>query len=104
MFPLTEDFNFVVFLGTGEPKLKNDNTSIYGSSNIWKSRAFPRLCSMVWEKMRDRKIRQALKMRDRKNRRASNTHPRYHRLDVEFDHVESRLDDTRSIPKLRSKV
>jgi hypothetical protein len=92
-FPLTEDFDFVVFLGTGEPKLKNDDTSAYCSSNIWKNGAFPRLCNMAWEKMRDRK-----------NRRASNTHPRYHRLDVEFDHAEPRLDDARSIPELRSKV
>jgi hypothetical protein len=59
---------------------------------------------MALEKMRDGKIRQAFKMRDRKNRQASNTQPRYHRLDVEFDHTEPRLDDARSIPELRSKV
>jgi hypothetical protein len=28
----------------------------------------------------------------------------YHRLDVEFDHAEPRLDDARSIPELGSKV
>ena len=48
---------------------------------------------MFWEKMRDRKVRQAFK-----------THPRYHRLDVKFDHVEPRLDNARSIPELKSKV
>src|ERR1700722_15667177 len=49
-FPLTEDFDFVVSLGTGEPKLKNDDTSAYGSSNVWKNGAFPRLCNMAGEK------------------------------------------------------
>lgn len=92
-FPLTEEPDFVISLGTGEPKLEDDDTLTAGSHNIWKNGAFPRLCRMFWEKMRDRKIRQAFQ-----------THPRYHRLDIEFDHAEPRLDDRRSIPELKSKV
>ena len=93
MFPLTEEPDFVVSLDTGEPKLENEDGSTVGSHNIWKNGAFPRLYRMFWEKMRDRKIRQAFQ-----------THSRYHRLDIEFDHAEPRLDDRRSIPGLKSKV
>jgi hypothetical protein len=92
-FPLTEEPDFVVSLGTGEPKLENEHLHSAGSHNIWKNGAFPRLCRMFWEKMRDRKIRQAFQ-----------THSRYHRLDIEFDDAEPRLDDRRSIPELKSKV
>ena len=92
-FLLTKEPDFVVSLGTSEPKLKNNDISVAGLYNIWKNGAFPRLCRMFWEKMRDRKIRQAFK-----------THPRYHRLDVKFDHIEPRLDDARSIPELKSTV
>jgi hypothetical protein len=31
-------------------------------------------------------------------------YPRYHRLNIEFDGTEPRLDDTGSIPELKSKV
>ncbi|KAI9767708.1 MAG: hypothetical protein M1839_004369 [Geoglossum umbratile] len=55
--------------------------------------AFPRLCRMYWEKIRDRKVRQIFQ-----------THPRYHRLDIEFDGPEPRLDDTDSMPELKSKA
>ncbi|KAI9772425.1 MAG: hypothetical protein M1840_000628 [Geoglossum simile] len=61
--------------------------------NIWKDGAFPRLCRMYWEKIRDRKIRQIFQ-----------THPRYHRLDIEFDGPEPRLDDTNSMPGLKLKA
>jgi hypothetical protein len=56
-FLLTEEPDFVISLNTGESKLKNDNISAAGLSNIWKNGAFPRLCCMFWEKMRDRKVR-----------------------------------------------
>jgi hypothetical protein len=46
-FPLTKDFNFMVSLGTSEPKLKNDDISIYGLSNIKKSKAFLRLYNIA---------------------------------------------------------
>lgn len=48
---------------------------------------------MFWEKSRDKKVRQAFQ-----------THPRYHRLNIEFDGDEPRLDDTASIPELKNRV
>ncbi|KAI9767636.1 MAG: hypothetical protein M1840_005507 [Geoglossum simile] len=93
MFPLIEEPDFVVSLGTGAPRLKNNGPSMSGPRNIWKDGAFPRLCRMYWEKIRDRKVRQIFQ-----------THPRYHRLDIEFDGPEPRLDDTNSMPDLKSKA
>jgi hypothetical protein len=84
MFPL------VVSLGTGAPRLKNNGPSMSGPHNIWKDGAFPRLCHMYWEKIRDRKVGQIFQ-----------THPRYH---IEFDSPEPRLDDTNSMPDLKSKA
>jgi hypothetical protein len=43
-------------------------------------------------------------MRDSKIRQAFHSSPRYHRLDVEFDEAEPRLDDTESIPNLKLKA
>ena len=91
MFPLTEEPDFVVSLGTGE--LKKDHASATRTPRAWKNKASPRLCRLALEKMRDQKVRQAFQF-----------HPRYHRLDIEFDQVEPRLDDVRSIPEMKSKV
>ena len=43
-------------------------------------------------------------MRDKKVRQAFQFNPRYHRLDIEFDQAEPRLDDVMSIPEMKSKV
>jgi hypothetical protein len=43
MFPLIEEPDFVVSLGTGAPRLKDDDLSMSGPSNIWKGGAFIRL-------------------------------------------------------------
>ena len=43
-------------------------------------------------------------MRDKKVRQAFYTHPRYHRLNIEFNGEEPRLDNTTSIPELKSKI
>jgi hypothetical protein len=92
MFPLIEEPDFVLSLGTGEPTSSNDiSTDI--PRGIWKNGAFPRLCRLFWEKMRDKKVRQAY-----------HSHPRYHRLNVKFDGEEPQLDDVMSIPALKSKV
>ena len=63
------------------------------AAHPWKNKALPRLCRLFWEKMRDKKIRQAFQ-----------NNPRYHRLDVEFDQAEPRLDDTKTMSELKSKV
>jgi len=43
-------------------------------------------------------------MRDKKIRQAFPNQSRYHRLDVEFDQAEPRLDDTKTLSELKSKV
>ncbi|KAH7111317.1 phospholipase [Dendryphion nanum] len=92
MFPLVEEPDFILSLGTGEPTSNNElSTDI--PRGIWKNGAFPRLCRLFWEKMRDGKVRQAY-----------HSHPRYHRLNVTFDGEEPQLDDIMSIPGLKSKV
>ncbi|KAI9855647.1 MAG: hypothetical protein M1813_009693 [Trichoglossum hirsutum] len=93
MFPLIEEPDFVVSLGTGTPRLKSGGPPMSGPRNVLKDGALPRLCRMFWEKMRDKNVRQIFR-----------THPRYHRLDIEFDGAEPGLDDTRSIPELKLKA
>ncbi|KAF4434342.1 putative patatin-like phospholipase [Fusarium austroafricanum] len=91
-FPLLEEPDFIVSLGTGEPK-PHDEIPIINSRNTWKNGALPRLYRLVIEKMRDKKLRQAFQ-----------GHPRYHRLNVQFDGDEPRLDDVHRIPELRCKA
>ncbi|KAJ0134526.1 hypothetical protein HZ326_22416 [Fusarium oxysporum f. sp. albedinis] len=91
-FPLLEEPDFIVSLGTGEPK-PHDEIPITNSRNTWKNGALPRLFRLVIEKMRDKKLRQAFQ-----------GHPRYHRLNVQFDGDEPRLDDVHRIPELRYKA
>jgi hypothetical protein len=95
MFPQIEQPDYIVSLGTGTPRSKGVGPSMSVSSplSLRKYGAFPRLCRMFWEKMRDRQVKQIFR-----------THPRYHRLDMEFDNAEPRLDDTESIHELQSKV
>jgi hypothetical protein len=86
LFPLVDEPDFVVSLGTGEPK-PDQELSNGTRPDKWRHGAFPRLCRLFWEKMRDRKVSQAFQ-----------GHPRYHRLNLEFEGVEPKLDDTQSIP------
>jgi hypothetical protein len=92
IFPHVDEPDYVVSLGTGEPKSSSERRTT-APRNILKNGAFPRLCRLFWEKMRDKKVRQAF-----------HAHPRYHRLDVKFDGEETRLDDIASIPELELKV
>ncbi|KAH8650337.1 acyl transferase/acyl hydrolase/lysophospholipase [Tricladium varicosporioides] len=95
MFPLVEEPDFMVSLGTGAPRMKGDklSMSVSGPLTLWKDGAFPRLWRMFWERMRDRHVKQVFR-----------THPRYHRLDTEFDGELPRLDDTKSIHDLQLKA
>ncbi|KAI1091684.1 hypothetical protein F5B19DRAFT_493094 [Rostrohypoxylon terebratum] len=94
LFPLAEEPDFVVSLGTGEPELGSDLPADPAASrNVWKNGAFPRLCRLFWEKMRDRKVSEAFQ-----------ACPRYHRLNVRFEGDEPRLDDLHSISYMESKV
>jgi hypothetical protein len=95
MFPLVEEPDFMVSLGTGAPRAKGDgpSMSVSGPFRPWKDGAFPRLWRMFWERMRDRHVKQVFQ-----------THPRYHRLDVEFDGALPRLDNTKSMHELQLKA
>jgi hypothetical protein len=95
MFPLVEEPDFMISLGTGAPRTKGakPSLSMSGPLTLWKDGAFPRLWRMFWERMRDRHVKQVFR-----------THPRYHRLDTEFDGEIPRLDDTKSIHELQLKA
>ncbi|KAH9203240.1 hypothetical protein DL95DRAFT_419207 [Leptodontidium sp. 2 PMI_412] len=82
MFPLVEEPDFMVSLGTGAPRTTGGkpSMSVSGPLSVWKDGAFPRLWRMFWERMRDRHVKQVFR-----------THPRYHRLDIEFDEEMPRL-------------
>jgi hypothetical protein len=92
LFPHVDEPDFILSLGTGEPAASNDLSADI-PRGIWRNGAFPRLCRLFWEKMRDGKVREAY-----------HSHPGYHRLNVAFDGEEPRLDDVMSIPGLKSKV
>lgn len=91
MFPLIEEPDFVISLATGEPK-KADRY-LNRTYHACKDKALPRLCRLLWEKMRDKNVRRFFLV-----------NPRYHRLDVEFEQEIPRLDDTESMSELKSKV
>ncbi|KAH8753260.1 hypothetical protein F5883DRAFT_432473, partial [Diaporthe sp. PMI_573] len=92
MYPHVEEPNFVVSLGTGEPAPDN-SSSIDVSRDIWRNGTLPRLFRLFWEKMRDEKMRQVF-----------HGSGRYHRLNVRFDDMEPRLDDTQSIAAVGLKT
>ena len=95
MFPLVEQPDFMVSLGTGTQRANDVKPfmSISGPLNPWKDGAFSRLCCMFWERMRDRHVKQIFR-----------TNPRYHRLDTAFDGVLPRLDNTKGIHELQLKA
>jgi hypothetical protein len=94
MFPQIEMPDFIVSLGTGIPRSNGDGPSMSVSNlSLRKYGAFPRLVRMVWKKMRDGQVREIFR-----------THPRYHRLDTEFDGAEPRLDNTKSMHELQLKA
>ena len=95
MFPLVEEPDFMVSLGTGAPRTNGGkpSMSVSGPLSLWKDGAFPRLWRMFWERMRDKHVKQIFR-----------THPRYHRLDTKFDGPLPRLDNTKSIHELQLKA
>lgn len=88
-FPDVEQPDFIFSIGTGESKPKTANPCPDEVRNVWKNGAFPRLCRLFSEKIKNKKLRQLFQ-----------TSPKYHRLDVQFDGDLPRLDDFRSIPEL----
>ena len=85
-----EEPDFVISLGTGESK-PNQHLPTASPCNGWKNGAFQRLCRLFWEKIKDKNVKQAF-----------HAHPRYHRLNIQFDGEEPRLDDAQSIPSIKA--
>ncbi|KAM9873298.1 hypothetical protein VDGL01_12624, partial [Verticillium dahliae] len=81
LFPLLEEPDFVVSIGTGESQPSNaaateDLRGVLGNG------AVPRLGRLLWEKMGDKKVKQMLGKKSR-----------HHRLNVYFDGDEPMLDN-----------
>lgn len=93
LFPLIRQPDFLVSLGTGGSRSEASNISTDALSWTWRMRTVPRLWRMFEEKMRDRTIKDAFL-----------SHPKYHRLDLELEDSEPRLDDVGSISELQTKA
>ena len=100
MFPLLEEPDFIISLGTGEPGPNNYEVSTDDCRNIRKNGMLARTRDLILEKMRDKTVRRAYKT----VKVAAQILHKIHRLSVDFDATEPRLDDTRSIPGLKQKV
>ena len=99
MFPLVEEPDFVVSLGTGGPRPDPDGPSTSGSRGLLKDGCFPRCFRAFWETMRGKRDWQALTSSGRPK-----SSGKFHRLDIEFDGPEPMLDGVGNIPNLQSKV
>ena len=100
MFPLAEEPDFVISLGTGEPGPNNYQTSTSDCRKLRGNGMILRTRDLIMERMRDKAVRRAYKI----VKTASKVLHRIHRLNVDFDAEEPRLDDTESIPKLKQAV
>ena len=87
-----EDIDYLLSLGTGEPK-PSSALSAMVPKRFWQNNPISRLAKLIWEKMRDENVRQAL-----------HGHPRYHRLNIQFDGDEPRLDDTSRMLEVATKA
>ena len=61
MFPLVEEPDFVISLGTSKLGLKNYEVSTDNCRSICKNGMFPRTRNLILEKMRDKMVRRAYK-------------------------------------------
>ncbi|KAH7308904.1 phospholipase [Stachybotrys elegans] len=92
IWPHIDKPDFVLSLGTGEPKLL-ETLAMEDSCSAPRNGMLPRLCRLFWEKTRDGKMRQLFQAQTW-----------YHRLNVQFNGSEPRLDDVRAVPGMKSKV
>lgn len=100
MFPLVEEPDFVLSLGTGEPGPHNYDMSADSHHNNQKFGMLPRMRDLMLEKTRDKTLRRAYKS----TKLAFKFLHRIHRLSTEFDGTEPRLDEAKRIPELKLKV
>jgi len=91
LFPLKKP-DFVISLGTGE----SNNLEVSADNSPRKKSPLRRLGELIWEKCQDKQIREAIQTRPA---------PKwYHRINLKFDGMEPRLDDTSSMVELKSKA
>lgn len=95
-FPHSEEPDFVVCLGTGEPGASNYDAPTSDCRGARGNGMLRRVRDLVVEKTRDKPIKRACKI----VALAGNVLHRIHRLNVSFAAGEPRLDDTGSIPEL----
>lgn len=99
LFPHAQEPDFVVSLGTGCPRSDPAGPDASGTRGLIKDGCFPRCFRAFWETMRGSRDWQALTSSGRPK-----SSGKFHRLDVEFDGLEPRLDEVANIPSLQSKV
>lgn len=96
LFPFVKEPDFVVSLGTGEPRQDFGNLTEQTTENIKKKGMLHRLVEFVLEKWEDRIIRDAIKARQDSGW--------YHRLNTQFASFGPRLDNVECIPALKKLV
>lgn len=96
LFPHAGQPDFVVSLGTGEPGPSNYDVSTSDCRSVRKNGMLHRIRDLLLEKTRDRTVQRACKS----VALAGKVLQRVHRLNVDFDGPEPRLDDTSMIPEL----
>jgi hypothetical protein len=100
LFPLAQTPDFVISLGTGEPGQHNYDVSTTDCRSVWRNGMARRLIGLVSERTREKPIRRACKTIGR----MANIYHKIHRLNVDFQSNEPRLDDATRIPELISQV
>ncbi|KAI1541065.1 Patatin [Pyrenophora tritici-repentis] len=99
LFPGTEEPDFVVSLGTGGPRLNAQELYIPGSRGLLKDGWIPRFCRGSLAAMAGDRDWKALVSFGRPK-----SSGKYHRLDIEFDGPEPRLDAVSDMASLQSRA
>lgn len=93
IFPLIKKPDLFLSLGTGSASIKGGYPTTVGQLKIWRNRTLLRLYRLFMEKTRDRLLTYAFK-----------ADPGVHRLDIDLEGEEPRLDDADSISVLKAQV
>lgn len=99
LFPFTEEPDFVVSLGTGSPRPNAKELYTSGSRGLLKDGWIPRFLRGSWETMAGNRDWKALVSSGR-----AKSSGKYHRLDIEFDGPEPRLDAVSDMASLQSRA
>jgi hypothetical protein len=99
LFPFSEEPDFVVSLGTGGSRPNAEEPYTPGSRGRLTDGWIPRVCRASWEAMAGDKDWKALASFGRPK-----SSGKYHRLDIEFDGPEPRLDAVSDMASLQSRA